>query len=982
MRVKVSGTGKPGSLASKPLLFGVIGFGVLIVALLTSQFYRERLATVREEQGRALITIADVKAAELVSWRRERLADADVMSRNKELGHFVRTLKRARRPEASIPASLRWIEQMRFQHNYSAVRIFDASATLRLSLPPTPDQPQQDASSHATAIRVIHQRTVAFEDFHRDKGEPAHLAVFAPLFDTGSDPVGAIEFQIDPERILYKQLQVWPVPSRSGETLLVRREEGEAVYLNQLRYREGVALAVRVPLTQTDLPAVRAALGRDGVVEGKDYRHVAVLAAVRRVPDSPWFLVTKIDRSEAFSAVAGATRLFATMSLLIVAIGVCGVILILSRRESEQYQRLYAAETERRALVSHYEYLHRYANDIILLLDEQGHIIEANDRAVESYGYAREQLITLNIRDLRDPATLSAFEEQWAAAESGAGVLFEALHRRADGSVFPVEVSSRVIRVDERLFRQSIIRDISERKRSQEALRHSEATLRHAQRIARIGSWEVLLETPGAEPRRDGYAWSDEVYRIFGVERGTFEPGRASFLESVHPDDRERVEAAMAKVRQTGSMYEIEHRIIQRGGAVRHVREHADCIVDEHGQPVRMIGTVQDITDYKQLEEQFLQAQKLEGLGRLAGGVAHDFNNLLTVIDGYSHLALRDARQGDPIRDYIDEVRRAAQSAAALTRQLLVFSRKQRIQAQKVDLNGAITDIQKMLCRMVGEDIAITVKLDPTIGTILADPGQIQQVLMNLVVNARDAMPRDGSIIVETSSVTIDEAYQDRHADVQPGSYVLLAVSDTGIGMDDTVKSRLFEPFFTTKPRGMGTGLGLSTVYGIVKQTGGWIWVYSELGKGTTFKVYLPQAAAAEIAQAATEAPQQTDGSETILIVEDQSEVRIFAARALRSYMYTVMEAANAEEALTVFEETPAPIDLVVSDVVMPGASGPELMESLKERYPAIKVLFMSGYTEHVTVQNGGIGTDSVFVEKPFTAERLAAKVREALGKR
>ena len=402
----------------------------------------------------------------------------------------------------------------------------------------------------------------------------------------------------------------------------------------------------------------------------------------------------------------------------------------------------------------------------------------------------------------------------------------------------------------------------------------------------------------------------------------------------------------------------------------------------EHGQPVQIIGTVQDITDYKQLEEQFLQAQKLEGLGRLAGGIAHDFNNLLTVIDGYSHLAHRETREGDPIRDYIDEVQRAAHSATALTRQLLVFSRKQVIQAQPVDLNGVVSDVQKMLHRMVGEDINLTVKLSSAVGPIMADPGQMQQVLMNLVVNARDAMPRGGSIFLETSSITIDEAYQERHADVRPGSYVLLAVSDTGIGMDDTVKSRIFEPFFTTKPRGVGTGLGLSTVYGIVKQSGGWIWVYSEVGKGTTFKVYLPQTAAAEIVNATVEASQQTDGSETILIVEDQSEVRIFAARVLRSYNYTVVEAADAEEALKVFEETPIPIDLIVTDVVMPGASGPELMDRLKERHPAIKVLFMSGYTEHVTMQNGSIGTDSPFVEKPFTAERLAAKVREALGNR
>jgi two-component system cell cycle sensor histidine kinase/response regulator CckA len=435
--------------------------------------------------------------------------------------------------------------------------------------------------------------------------------------------------------------------------------------------------------------------------------------------------------------------------------------------------------------------------------------------------------------------------------------------------VFPVEVSSRLITVDERAYRQSIIRDISERKRSQEALRRTEASLLEAQAIARTGSWEVTLPDTAAE----AYVWSDEVYRIFGVEKEAFRPSRDLFLAAVHPDDREKVEAAMSLVRSTARPYEVEHRILRPDGAVRHVREHADCIADGGGKVVRMIGTVQDVTDYKQLEEQFLHAQKMESLGRLAGGIAHDFNNLLTVINGYGDLVFEALGQGDPLRESIDEIRKAGESASTLTRQLLVFSRKQRVQAQALDLNGVVSDAQKMLQRLVGEDIQLNIRRDPMLGTTVADPGQILQVIMNLVVNARDAMPHGGSIFLETVNVDLDERYEERHPDVKPGSYVMLAVSDTGIGMTEEVKRRVFEPFFTTKPRGVGTGLGLATVYGIVKQSGGWIWVYSEPGKGTTFRIYLPRVGGVETAEGEKETTPSLEGSATILLVEDQPEV-------------------------------------------------------------------------------------------------------------
>ncbi len=842
----------------KRWFIGVIAFGSIAAALLVLSFYRDRLASIREEQGRALLTIADVKAAEIASWRRELIADARVMSTNIELGRFVRRVLAS--PGASATGELPgWVEQMRSQHDYSAVRVFDVSGRLRLSSPPASPVLAGDVSSFAA--EAIRQRKVVFEDFHINVADSIHLGVFAPLFDGGTEPVGAIKFQVDPTRYFYPHLQVWPTPSQSGETLLVRREGDAVVFLNELRHRKNTALQLRIPVARVELPAAQAVTGREGVVEGKDYRGVAVLAAVRRIPDSPWFLVTKIDRSEAFAMLRSSTRSFVLITILVVILSACGVLLAWSRRESQQYQRLYQAETERA--------------------------------------------------------------------------------------------------------------------RSQEALRRTEAHLLQAQAIARLGSWEVVAPDTSAQE----YVWSDEVYRIFGVEKDTFQPSRDTFLATVHPDDREKLEAAMARFRSTGRPLEVEHRILRPDGTVRYVREHADRTVDKAGKVIRMIGIVQDITDYKQLEEQFLQAQKLESLGRLAGGVAHDFNNLLTVIDGYSDLLLQSVGERDPLRESILEIRKAGESASALTRQLLVFSRKQRVQAQPVDLNSVVSDSRNMLQRLVGEDVQLNIRQDPLLGTTVADPGQMQQVIMNLVVNARDAMPHGGSIFLGTANADLDDQYGERHPDVKPGSYVMLSVSDTGIGMTEEVKNRIFEPFFTTKPKGIGTGLGLATVYGIVKQSGGWIWVYSEPGKGTAFKIYLPRVEPVKTAAAGKETIPLVEGTATILLVEDQPEVRRLAAIVLRSHKYTVFEAADAQEALAILQQAPGPIHLLLTDMVMPGLSGPELLEKVKRFYPGIKVLFMSGYTEHVILKNGVIAGDAAYIDKPFTARSLAEKVREALGK-
>jgi PAS domain S-box-containing protein len=413
-------------------------------------------------------------------------------------------------------------------------------------------------------------------------------------------------------------------------------------------------------------------------------------------------------------------------------------------------------------------------------------------------------------------------------------------------------------------------------------------------------------------------------------------------------------------------------------------------ILDETGRIKGIRCTIQDITKLKQaeehkasLEEQLRQSQKMEAIGRLAGGIAHDFNNLLTVINGYIHLSLLDLAPDDPMKGNIDQIQGAANRASNLTRQLLAFSRRQILDPKVLDLNGVLRDLYQILRRVIGEDIELVTLLDENAGRVKADPGQIEQVIMNLAVNARDAIPNGGNLIIEIADVELDKEYARSHVSVKPGPYVRLTVSDTGVGMTPEVRERIFEPFFTTKESGKGTGLGLSTVYGIVKQSGGNIWVYSEPGHGTVFKIYLPRVdePAAGREGEKMELKESPCGNERILLVEDEEAVRELAAEFLRRHGYTVLEAQDGEGALLICGDHRGPIDLLLTDVVMPGMSARELSERLVSLRPETKVLYMSGYTDDAIVHQGILEKGIDFIQKPFSLAGLAKRVREVLDK-
>ena len=453
--------------------------------------------------------------------------------------------------------------------------------------------------------------------------------------------------------------------------------------------------------------------------------------------------------------------------------------------------------------------------------------------------------------------------------------------------------------------------------------------------------------------------------------------GTSSFAQ-IHPEDVERVQQAAKEARNGGISRSIEYRMRHKDGSWRVLESTASTVRNAKGEIEKLVIVNRDITERKHLEEQFRQAQKMEAVGRLSGGIAHDFNNLLGVIIGYAEFLQEQLEQPHPLRSSVDEIFKAGKRAASLTRQLLAFSRQQVLDPKVLDLNTAVTDMEKLLRRVIGEDIELTTKLDECLGKIKADQGQLEQIIMNLAVNARDAMPGGGKLIVQTGNIVMDEAFVRQYSyPVEQGAYVCLTVADTGIGMDAQTKAKAFEPFFTTKEKGKGTGLGLSTVYGVVKQSGGYIDIYSAPGEGTTFKIYLPRIEeAVEVEQSPRKSESSYRGNETILLAEDQSSLRTLTRDTLQVCGYKVLEAKDGTEALKISRRYEGRIDLLLTDVIMPEMGGYALAQEMIRERPRVQIVYMSGYTGQLT------GMRNFFLMKPFSREELKQKVREALESR
>jgi PAS domain S-box-containing protein len=619
-----------------------------------------------------------------------------------------------------------------------------------------------------------------------------------------------------------------------------------------------------------------------------------------------------------------------------------------------------------------YRRLFETAQDGILILDaHSGLIIDVNPFLVRLLDYPREEFIGKTLWDIGPCKQVEASKAAFRQLQNKEYVRYENLPLEArSGRLVNVEFVSNVYGVNGKSVIQCNIRDITVRRRAEEELRESEERFGKAFRLSPLA---ITIST-----ERDGRYLdvNDAFLLMLGYKRGDVIGSTATEL-SFWARPAHRVEM-IGELQEGGRVTGLHTQYTTSEGEIREAEVSAE-LIELEGQSC-VLAITRDITETQRLEAQFRQAQKMEAIGRLAGGVAHDFNNLLSVIIGYSDLSLGLVAPGSPVNRNLEQIKEASNRAVSITRQLLAYSRQQVVFPKILDLNEVVQNLTSMLQRMVREDITISFRPTVPIGSINADPGPIEQVLMNLVVNARDAMPGGGEIVIETGHAELDERYVALHPGSHAGQHVVLVVSDTGCGMEEEIKSKIFEPFFTTKEIGQGTGLGLSTVYGIVKQSEGSIWVYSEPGKGTTFKIYFPrvEGKAERLVQPHGE-EEFPGGSETILVVEDDKPLRDLVMRMLQDAGYRVIEAQNAETALDIVKASKPEIDLLLTDAIMPGKSGAELLQQAKVIRPELRSLLMSGYTGDVVALRGGRLPEAAFLEKPFTRRSLLGKVRSAL---
>ena len=630
--------------------------------------------------------------------------------------------------------------------------------------------------------------------------------------------------------------------------------------------------------------------------------------------------------------------------------------------------------------------------DATLVVNREGIVLQANSQIETLFGYTRDELIGQAVEILVPDRQRSqhhhhreGFIAQPKVRRMGAGL--DLFGRRRDGSEFPVEISLSPVMTDSGILVLSAIRDVTDRKRIEEELRraHTELEQRKDRQLWQYQSRLALIVDSSQDAiigkNLDGIVthWNKGAEHIYGY---TAEEVIGKSITILAPPERaDEIPQILETVREGKSVEHFESVRVTKDGRRLHVSITVSPIRDADGKIVGASTIARDISAQKRAEDQLRQSQKMEAIGRLAGGIAHDFNNILGIITACSELLQSRIRPGTVPPEYVDNIREAAKRGATLTRQLLIFSRRQTAQAQVLDINERLKELSKLLRPLMGDDVEISLLARSTSAIAELDPGHLDQVVVNLAVNARDAMPNGGKLIVETAAIDFDEAFARQHPPMKAGSYVMLAISDNGCGMDQATVSRIFDPFFTTKELGKGTGLGLATVYGIVQQSGGHIFVYSEPGHGTTFKIYLPSAAhKLEVSQEALEedvAPRHEDA--TILLVEDDAMMRSLAKQLLEEHGYRVVEAKDGPSALEYLSAGQNGIDLLLTDVVMPGMSGPDLALRVTKSHPETKIVYMSGYTGELLANGHGLNDGIPLLEKPFTRAGLLKTIHVAL---
>lgn len=964
-----------------PIPYALISIFLVLAAIILAagHYYDKKQAeAIKSSIHHELEAISNLKVDQIIRWRNERLQVANVIKESV----FVRSLINdwfSNESDQKLKFQiLKWMTIIRDARDYHGVFLLDAKGSLKLFV----------CDSHGTISErtyelrqdAMDKNQVVFTNIHRhEKVNAVEIDIIIPLM-LNDKPLGWLIFAVDPYKTLYPVIQSFPTASETGEFLLVSKDDDHVLFLNELRHKKDAALSLRIPLSNENVPSVMAVKGKKGIVEGVDYRGMSVVASLSPIPDSPWFLVAKIDKEEAFAGTAERSDMNMFLSFLLIISTALGTGLVWRHQRAQFYKRQYAVEKKHSSLLHKYEHLTKYANDIIFIIEaESNNFIEANERAVETYGYSIDELTSMNVKDIRAPEAAKLLNGHYKEVIEYDGYMFETFHMRKNGDIFPVEVSSRALEIEgEKLF-IAIVRDITERKKAEARLKNTIEELRRLEDIINK-SPAVAFLCANAEGLPLEFISAN--ISLFGYKASYFIMDNKPFTSLIYSEDismflKKTIEISDKKI----SDILLQHRIITAEDDIIWVESRVWPIFDAQGNITHYQGVLIDIAEQKKLHDQLIHAQKMEAVGQLAGGIAHDFNNILTAILGYGYMLRMKVEKDEKLKAYIDQIMSSSERAANLAQSLLTFSRKQIINLLPININNLIKDINKLLSRLITEDIELEIILFNEKLIVMADKTQLEQVIMNLVINARDAMPHGGSIIIETDTVHMDREYIKSHGYGEAMRYVLISITDTGQGMDEKTQNRIFEPFFTTKEVGKGTGLGLSTVYGIVKQHNGYINVYSEVGKGTTFKICLPLIEAEETVTLKEEPVVSLSGAETILIAEDEDAVRKLYKITLEAYGYEIIEAADGDEAIARFIENKDKIQLLILDVVMPKKNGKEVYDEIKTINPDIKALFTSGYTENVIHKKGILDYNLNFLRKPASPNELLKKIREILDK-
>ena len=1005
------------------LVVGILGAGSFYAHHVQKQF--------RGQIESELSAIADLKIQELQQWRRERLQDGMVFFQNDNFSERVQQFFNNPRDGEARRRLAIWLEIIDKFPQYTRIVLADATGVDRLILTSRPELqvPEKDRNiEEALALRQV-----TLLDFHRIRpGLPPHLTLFVPILAAPDwqERIGVLLFEIDPQAYLYPMIQNWPTPSETAETLLVRRDGDDVLFLNDLRFKKDAALNFRLPLSRSDLPAAMAALEKTGIVEGTDYKNHRVIAALRSVPDSPWHMVARINKDEITQPLRERLyAIFGFLSMLLVAVGI--LIWLIWRNQSVHFYRLrYEAamaleESERKLRI-----LFESARDGILVADVQTQrFVMANNAICRMLDYELPELLTLGMKDIHPVADLPVVTATFERLVRGEETLAINIPMQCrNGSIFYADINTSPIELGGQACILGIFRDITERMQAEARIEHLNRVLRAIRNVNQLivkatSAGELIENACALLVERQSYAsaiiiLTDENHLpIAHAEAGA----GIDFCPFIKEIDQKRLPVCCEVARKKDGVHvmregdtfcrtcpldtvcvppqrmaiRLEHQSRDYGYLMVSLAINVTMDQEEETLFAELAGDLAYCLDNmrinremreveeenKKLAEQFFQAQKMEAVGQLAGGVAHDFNNLLSIIIGYTTILEEEMAPTASSREALTEIYDAAIRAKNLTRQLLAFSRKQILEMHIVDVNKIITDFEKLLRRTLGEDIRMRLNLTSEPVTVKADASQLEQILLNLAVNSRDAMPDGGLLTIETGLVHLDEEYAATRPGTRPGPHVMIGISDTGSGMDKEIQAKIFEPFFTTKALGKGTGLGLSTVYGVVKQHGGNIWIYSEPGQGTTFKIYLPAVGEPVVSVEKNKAPQlPASNGESVLVVEDEPSVRKLACQVLMRHGYTVLESNDVNHAVEIARHHTRPIELLLTDVVMPDMKGTEVFRQVSVFHPRIKVLYMSGYTENVIAHHGVLDEGVQFLQKPFTAEGLLGKVCHTLS--